>query len=130
MASYTLPQDCTIPICFHLSKSIKLPGSFTLSSCSQVEVQQFCKQRFPFHLRQPTVAGSARSAFISHVSICEKNAAGKALQLAHLNPHGFLMCTIFARTQLWGKLLNAVEWVEAMSTFSSDCVFFARAASN
>jgi hypothetical protein len=73
MVFYTLPQDCTILICFHLSKSIKMPRILTFSSSSQGEVEQICWQ--------PTVARSARPAFISHMSVGKKNAAGETLEL-------------------------------------------------
>lgn len=43
----------------------------------------------------------------------EKLALEKVNLGGELDPHVFLMCTIFLRTQLQ-RLLNAVEWVEAM----------------
>ena len=46
------------------------------------KIGQIGQQKFPFDLRQPTVARSATSAIICHRSMCKNNAAGEPLQLA------------------------------------------------
>ena len=89
MASYTLPQDYTLLICFHLSKSTRMLGTITFSSSSQRKLGKSVNKSSLLTFGNPQLQGVQR-------------------------PQSFVI-GLCVRTTLPGSLFNLTEIISVQS---------------
>ena len=92
MASYTLPQDYTLLICFHLSKSTRMLGTITFSSSSQRKLGKSVNKSSLLTFGNPQLQGVQR-------------------------PQSFVI-GLCVRTTLPGSLFNLTEIISVQSIHS------------